>query len=125
MLMDFSESISFTAISNTSGDIEWNSKRDGAKINIPLPEIKKALKKEAADWVERCKFEDRNNIGRAMYHITSFEKSKRITIPVDAFHLLMINVDNTPLKKSKTKSYGKAAEMGKIMSIVDFVNTFE
>lgn len=125
MLMDFSESISFAAISNTSGDIEWNSKRNDAKVNIPLPEIKKSLKTEAADWVERCKFEDRNNIGRAMYHITSFEKSKRITIPVDAFHLLMINVDNTPLKKSKTKSYGKAAEMGKIMSIVDFVNTVE
>jgi len=37
----------------------------------------------------------------------------------------MVYVDNTPLKKTKTKSYGRYVEMGKIMSIVDFVNTFE
>ena len=30
-----------------------------------------------------------------------------------------------PLKNSKTKSYGQLVEMGKILSIVDFVNTFE
>ncbi len=60
-----------------------------------------------------------------MYHITSFEKIKRITLPIDAFHLLFISVDNTPLKKSKKKSYGRLVEMGKILSIVDFVNTFE
>ena len=42
----------------------------------------------------------------------------RVTIPVDAFHLLCINVDNEPLVKSKKKSYGRLVEMGKIMSIV-------
>ena len=53
------------------------------------------------------------------------KKIKQITIPLDAFHLLMVYVDNTPPKKTKTKSYGRYVEMGKIMSIVDFVNTFE
>ena len=125
MLMDFDNTIRFAAISNTSGEILWHSKRDSAKMKIPLSETKKTLKREAIDWVDRCKLEDRNNLGRAMYHITSFEKLKRISIPIDAFHLLFISVDNEPLKKSKTKSYGKLVEMGKIMSIVDFVNTFE
>ena len=125
MLMDFNESVRFAAISNTSGDILWNSKRTNAQINIPLSETKKTLRREAADWIDRCKLEDRSSLGRAMYHITSFEKIKRITIPIDAFHLLFISVDNPPLKKSKTKSYGQLVEMGKIMSIVDFVNTFE
>ena len=123
--MDFDNTIRFAAISNTSGEILWHSKRDSAKMKIPLSETKKTLKREAIDWVDRCKLEDRNNLGRAMYHITSFEKLKRISIPIDAFHLLFISVDNEPLKKSKTKSYGKLVEMGKIMSIVDFVNTFE
>ena len=125
MLMDFDNTIRFAAISNTSGEILWHSKRDSAKMKIPLSETKKTLKREAIDWVDRCKLEDRNNLGRAMYHITSFEKLKRISIPIDAFHLLFVSVDNEPLKKSKTKSYGKLVEMGKIMSIVDFVNTFE
>ena len=125
MLMDFNDSVRFAAISNTSGDILWHSKRNDAKIKVPLTETKKALKREANDWIDRSKFEDRNNLGRAMYHITSFEKIKRVTIPIDAFHLLFISVDNTPLLKSKKKSYGRLVEMGKIMSIVDFVNTFE
>ena len=125
MLMDFNNSVRFAAISNTSGDILWHSKKTDTKIKIPLSETKKTLQREAADWIERCKLEDRNNIGRAMYHLTSFEKIKRITIPIDAFHLLFISVENEPLKKSKTKRYGRLVEMGKIMSIVDFVNTFE
>ena len=125
MLMDFDNTIRFAAISNTSGEILWHSKKDDAKIKIPLSETKRTLKREAVDWIDRCKLEERNNLGRAMYHITSFEKIKRISIPIDAFHLLFISVDNEPLKKSKTKSYGKLVEMGKIMSIVDFANTFE
>ena len=125
MLMDFNSSIRLAVISNTSGEILWNAKRKDTKLKIPLSETKKALRREASDWVERCKLEDRNNIGRAMYNITSFEKIKRVSIPIDAFHLLFISVDNEPLTKSKTKSYGKLVEMGKIMSIVDFVNTFE
>ena len=125
MLMDFDNSIRFAAISNTKGDILWHSKRNNTKNLIPLSETKKTLQREAANWIERCKLEDKSELGRAMYHISSFEKIKRITIPVDAFHLLFISVDNEPLKKTKQKSYGKLVEMGKIMSIVDFVNTFQ
>lgn len=125
MIMDFNSSIRLAIISDTSGEILWNAKRKDTQLKIPLAETKKALRREASDWVERCKLEDRNNIGRAMYNISSFEKIKRISIPIDAFHLLFISVDNEPLTKSKTKSYGKLVEMGKIMSIVDFVNTFE
>lgn len=125
MLMDFNTSIRLAVISNTSGDILWNSKRKEVALKIPLSETKKSLKRESSDWVERCKLEDSTNVGRAMYTITSFEKIKRISIPIDAFHLLFIIIDNEPLKKSKAKSYGKLVEMGKIMSIVDFVNTFE
>jgi len=125
MLMDFDNSIRFAAISNTSGEILWHSKRDDTKLMVPLSETKKTLQREGSDWIDRCKLEDRNNLGRAMYHITSFEKIKRITLPIDAFHLLFISVDNEPLKKSKRKSYGRLVELGKIMSIIDFVNTFE
>ena len=125
MLMDYDSSIRFAAISDTSGKILWNSKRNDAKIKIPLSETKRTLQREAADWVDKSKLEDKSNLGRAMYHITSFEKIKRITIPIDAFHLLFISVNNEPMKNTKKKSYGRMVEMGRIMSIVDFVNTFE
>ena len=125
MLMDYEPTVLLTAISDTSGNILWNPIRDESKVEIPLPEIKKSLVRESNDWITRCKIEDSDDLGRAMYHIASFEKIKQVTIPLDAFHLLMIYVDNIPLKKTKTKSYGRYVQMGKIMSIVDFVNTFE
>ena len=123
--MDYEPTVLLTAISDTSGNILWNTIRDESKVQIPLSEIKKSLVRESNDWITRCKIEDSDDLGRAMYHIASFEKIKQITIPLDAFHLLMIYVDNIPLKKTKTKSYGRYVQMGKIMSIVDFVNTFE
>ena len=125
MLMDYESTILLTAISDTSGNILWNTVRDESEIKIPLPEIKKTLVRESSDWINRCKIEDSDDLGRAMYHIASFQKVKQVTIPLDAFHMLLIYVDNTPLKKTKTKSYGRYVQMGKIMSIVDFVNTFE
>ncbi|KRO29209.1 MAG: hypothetical protein ABR53_03015 [Nitrosopumilus sp. BACL13 MAG-121220-bin23] len=125
MLMDYDVTILFTAIGDTSGNILWNTTRNDSKVKVPLSEIKKTLLRESADWIERCKIEDSDDLGRALYHIASFQKIKQITVPLDAFHLLMIYVDNTPLDKTKTKSYGRYVEMGKIMSIIDFVNTFE
>ena len=125
MLMDYKPTVILTAISDTKGNILWNTIRDDAKIQIPLERIKKTLVRESSDWITRCKIEDSDDLGRAMYHIASFEKVKQVTIPLDAFHMLLIYVDNTPLKKTKTKSYGRYVQMGKIMSIVDFVNTFE
>ena len=51
----------------------------------------------------------------------AYEKIKRITVPLSDKHILFISVDNTPLKTRK-QSYGHLVEMGKIMSIVNFVN---
>ena len=62
-------------------------------------------------------------VGRGLYVIAAYEKIKRITIPLNDRHILFISVDNTPLTASKKKSYGHLVEMGKIMSIVDFVNS--
>ena len=76
--MDYDSSIRLAVVSDISGKILWNSKRKDTEIQIPLAETKKTLKREAADWIDRCKLEDRSNLGRAMYHITSFEKIKRI-----------------------------------------------
>ncbi len=125
MLMDFDPNIRLVIISDKDGKIEWSSKRSGDLLKVPLAETKYALKKEAEDWMERTKFQDRNIVGKGLYHITAFEKTKRVTMPIDAFHLLFISVNNEPMKNTKKKSYGKLVEMGKILSIVEFVNTVE
>jgi hypothetical protein len=121
MLMDFDESIRFAAVCDKDGEILWNSQRKGIQNIVPLSDTKKTLKRALNAWQERSNITDK--VGRGLYVIAAYEKIKRITIPLSNSNLLFISVDNTPLKASKGKSYGHLVDMGKIMSIVDFVNS--
>ena len=38
-------------------------------------------------------------------------------------NVLFITMNNDPKANSKTKSYGRMAEMGQILSIVDFIKS--
>jgi len=120
MVMDFNGSVRFAAICNSSGEILWNSQRSGVKNILPLADTKKTLLRAVDAWKERSTVTDK--VGRGLYVIAAYEKIKRITIPLDKGNLLFISVGNAPLKNSSKKSYGHLVEMGKIMSIVDFVN---
>lgn len=121
MLMDFNSDIRFAAICDKSGEILWNSKRTGVKNIVPIEDTKKTLERALSAWDERQKITD--IVGRGLYVIAAYEKIKRITIPLKDNHILFISVDNTPLKASNKKNYGHLVEMGKIMSIVDFINS--
>ena len=120
MLMDFNESIRFAAVCDSKGEILWNSQRAGIQKIIPIADTKKTLQRSLGAWQERSQVADK--VGRGLYVIAAYEKIKRITIPLGNGNLLFISIDNTPLKTSKGKSYGHLVQMGKIMSIVDFVN---
>ena len=121
MLMDFNESIRFAAVCDSNGEILWHSKRQGVKNIVPLSDTKKTLQRAIGAWQERGKIT--NLVGRGLYVIAAYEKIKRITIPLDEGKLLFMSVTNEPLQKTKGKSYGNLVEMGKIMSIVDFVRS--
>jgi len=120
MLMDFNEDIRFAAVCNSHGEILWHSQRTGIRNIVPISDTKKTLMRAINAWQERSKITD--IVGRGLYVIAAYEKIKRITIPLDRGNLLFISLGNTPLKSSKGKSYGHLVQMGKIMSIVDFVN---
>ncbi len=115
MLMDFNKNVRFAAVCDTDGQILWHSQRDNVKNIIPLAETKNTVKRAAKSWESRNGLQSQT--GRGMYAIASYAKIKRITIPLDKDNLLFISLDNTPTKEG---SYGKVADMGKIMSIVDF-----
>lgn len=122
MLMDFNKDIRFAAVCNKDGEILWNSQRTGIKNMIPIADTKKTIKRALGAWDERTKIAD--IVGRGLYVIAAYEKIKRITIPLDNNHILFISVNNAPVSSSsKKRSYGHLVEMGKIMSIVDFVNS--
>ncbi len=121
LLMDFNDSIRFAAVCNTNGDIVWNSQRKGMKNIVPLDETKQIIMRVIEAWAQNSNLE--NYVGSGLYSLTSYEKIKRITVPLADGNLLFISVNNHPTKNSKTKSYGQIADMGKILSIVDFVKS--
>ncbi|MCV0392025.1 MAG: hypothetical protein K5790_01885 [Nitrosopumilus sp.] len=119
--MDFNSDIRFAAICDKNGEILWNSKRNNVKPLVPMADTKKTLQRAINAWEERSKI--KNMVGEGLYVIAAYEKIKRITIPLDNRHILFLSVDNSPDKSSNKKSYGHLVEMGKIMSIVDFVKS--
>ena len=120
MIMDFNDTIRFAAICNSNGEILWHSQRSGVKNIVPFEDTKNSLKRALSAWQERSTVTP--IVGRGLYTIASYEKIKRITVPLPKGDMLFVTVGNDPLKVKKGKSYGHLVEMGKILSIVDFVN---
>ncbi|NND86732.1 MAG: hypothetical protein HKM23_05320 [Nitrosopumilus sp.] len=122
--MDFNEDIRYAAVSDSNGQILWNSQRTGLKNLVPIEETKQTLMRALNAWKENANV--KNYIGSGRYSISSYEKIKRITIPLDNGKLLFCTLSNTPLSKATTgrkKSYGHLVDMGKILSIVDFIKS--
>ena len=121
MLMDFNKSIRFAAVYDKNGQILWHSQREGVKNIVPYEETKQTLLRTIPAWEANLKLA--NGVGSGLYSITSYEKIKRISIPLDDEKLLFISINNELSSQRKTKNYGHVAEMGKILSIVEFVKS--
>ena len=122
MLMDFNKTIRFAAVSNDKGEILWHSQRDGIRNIVPFEETKQTILRVIHAWRENYRVKD--YVGSGLYSIASYEKIKRVSVPLGDGNILFVTLNNDPLpKKTKTKSYGQIAEMGKILSIVDFIKS--
>ena len=121
MLMDFNKAIRFAAVSNSQGEILWHSQREGIRNIVPFEETKQTIMRSINAWNEN--FRVKEHVGSGLYSISSYEKIKRITVPLGNGDILFVTVNNDPLTKTKAKSYGHIVEMGKILSIVDFIKS--
>ena len=119
MLMDFNKDVRFAAVSNSNGELLWHSQRNGIKNIVPFEETKQTILRAINAWNENVKIKP--HVGEGLYSISSYEKIKRISIPLGDGNTLFVTLNNDPLTKGKKKNYGRLAEMGKIMSIVDFI----
>ena len=121
MIMDFNESVRFAAVSDKSGQLLWNSQRNGVSNIVPIEKTKNTMSRSRSEWDNYSSSVE--HIGNGMYSITSYAKIKRITIPLSDGNMLFISVSNKPMKNAKNTSYGHLVEMGEILSIVEFVES--
>ena len=89
MLMDFNKSIRFGAVCSPQGELLWNSKQEGVKNIVPYDDTKQTIQRAMDAWKENSKITD--NVGSGLYSITSYEKIKRISIPLDDENMLFLN----------------------------------
>ena len=121
MVMDFNESVRFAAVSDSHGQLLWNSQRNGISNIVPIEKTKSTMSRSRSEWDNYASASE--HVGNGLYSITSYSKIKRITIPLSDGKMLFISVNNKPMKNAKNTSYGHLVEMGEILSIVEFVES--
>jgi hypothetical protein len=121
MIMDFNESVRFAAISDASGQLLWNSQRNGVSNIVPIEKTKLTMSRSRREWDNYASTSE--HVGNGLYSITSYSKIKRISIPLSDGKMLFISVNNKPMKNAKNTSYGHLVQMGEVLSIVEFVES--
>ena len=92
VLMMSNKKVRFSAICNLEGKLLFQKRREDIRELFSLEETQKQLSGTIDSWKSRSVI--REKIGKPLYSITSYEKIKRMTIPIDDEHLLFISMDN-------------------------------
>ena len=98
-VLDIDHSIRFAAIGNRNGELIGSGTRQDIQSLLDPQEVKMSI------YHAYLRNETRKNlahrIGKEKYSMTEYEKIKRITIPVEKDHLLLVstelNVDHTKI----------------------------
>jgi len=108
MIMEANKYARFAAICDNEGNILWNSHRNEVNNILTLEETKSSLKRSIQTWKDRDGLSSK--IGRGRYAIVSYEKIKRITVPLHSGNMLFVSVEGE-----------KPEYIGDIMKIVEYV----
>jgi hypothetical protein len=102
VLMMSNKKVRFSAICNLEGKLLFQKRREDIRELFSLEETQKQLSGTIDSWKSRSVI--REKIGKPLYSITSYEKIKRMTIPIDDEHLLFISMDNREEEVEKFKN---------------------
>jgi len=91
MILESNKHVRYVCICDSEGKILWNSCRGIIESMMTLEDTEESLKTALENWKKRDKITEK--IGRGKYSIVSYEKLKRITIPLRNNHLLYVHVD--------------------------------
>jgi len=102
VLMVSNKNIRFSAICNLEGDLLHQRRRDDIRSLFSLEDTKEQLLHTINSWKSRSDIKEK--IGKPMYSVTSYEKIKRMTIPLDDEYLLFVSIDSNEEEVEKFKN---------------------
>jgi len=107
MILDYNKSARYAAICDAKGNILCDKHCEDGENILTLEETKASLKTSLDRWRERD--EHANKIGNGEYAVVSYEKIKRITVPLEGDRMLFVSVNA-----------GKNVHIKDVMDIVDY-----
>jgi hypothetical protein len=89
-IMQMDPKIRFAGICDETGEIKYGGMREGLKPLLSPDETKNSMKEAFARWGTRNTLATK--LGKARYAMAEYEKTKRITLPLDdPHHLLLVS----------------------------------
>ena len=85
------DNVRFAGICDATGEITYGGQREGVVRLLSSEETKRSLLQALARWKLRDELGTKS--GRGKYAMAEYEKMKRITIPMDETHLLLVTTD--------------------------------
>jgi hypothetical protein len=85
--------VRFAGIVDTNGEIRYGGERPGMARLFTPEETKRSALQAIDRWQLRNDLSDR--IGKGRYSMVEYEKLKRITVPIDETHLLIVSTETT------------------------------
>jgi|SRR6187200_1744487 hypothetical protein len=90
-ILNLDPKVRFAGICDDTGEIKYGGQREGVKNLLSPDETKKSNLQALARWGLRNSLAPKTGKGR--YAMAEYEKMKRITIPLENDHLLLITTE--------------------------------
>ncbi|MDQ3839338.1 MAG: hypothetical protein M3297_08725 [Thermoproteota archaeon] len=90
-ILDLDQNIRFAGVSDETGEIRYGGQRRGVSNLLSTEETKRSNLQALARWSLRNSLAPK--IGKGRYAMAEYEKIKRITFPLEDFHLLLITTE--------------------------------
>jgi len=93
-IMNSDENIRYATICNKDGEFQISREKKGLERYLSPEETIESLKNASKAW-RHSRAPLFKKIGKGLYTLTTYEKLKRITIPLENEFLLLVTMDNT------------------------------
>jgi hypothetical protein len=90
-IMNLDKKVRFAAVCDDSGEIKYGGQREGIPNLLSPEETKRSNIQALARWSLRNSLASK--IGKGQYAMAVYEKIKRITIPLENDHLLLVTLE--------------------------------
>jgi hypothetical protein len=90
-ILELDQNVRFAGVSDDTGEIRYGGQRQGISNLLSSEETKRSNLQALARWSLRNSLAPK--IGKGRYAMAEYERIKRITFPLEDYHLLLITTE--------------------------------